>query len=115
MIRGRAYTLPTILSSCVTYWSLLATHSSTTSGVRSLSLVGEQGIHRLELSSPPTDSRPNTVTRAEATILDQVMALILSYTLVDNPLPNLVAFTSQIYRVWGKWLDRISDAVNVKP
>jgi len=43
------------------------------------------------------------------------MALILSYTLVDNPLPNLVAFTSQIYRVWGKWLEGISDAVNVKP
>jgi len=43
------------------------------------------------------------------------MALILRYTLFDNPLPNLVALTSQIYTVGGKALETISDAANIEP
>ena len=46
IIRGRAYSPPTFLSSSMGYWSPLATHSGTTSGVRSSSPVGEPGIPR---------------------------------------------------------------------
>jgi len=46
IIRGRAYSPPTFLSSGVGYSSPLATHSGTTSGVRSSSPVGEPGIPR---------------------------------------------------------------------
>ena len=41
--------------------------------------------------------------------------LMLKYTLLDNPLPNPVALTSQIYTVWGKALETISDAGNIEP
>ena len=40
---------------------------------------------------------------------------MLRYTLFDNPLPNLVALTSQIYTVWRKALETISDAGNIEP
>jgi len=61
------------------------------------------------------DSQRNTVTGAEVTIVEQAMALMLRYTLFDNPLPNPVALTSQIYTVWGKSLETISDAGNIEP
>jgi len=43
------------------------------------------------------------------------MALILRYTLFDYPLANPVALTSQIFTVWGKALETISDAGNIEP
>jgi len=43
------------------------------------------------------------------------MALILRYTPFENPLPNLVALTSQIYTVWENGLKTISDAGNIEP
>jgi len=43
------------------------------------------------------------------------MALLLRYTPFDNPLLNPLALTSQIYTVWGKALETISDARNIKP
>jgi len=68
IIRGRAYSPPTFLSSRVGYSSPLATHSGTTSGVRSSSPVGEPGIPRPERPRPETGSQRNTVTGAEGTI-----------------------------------------------
>jgi len=115
IIRGRAYSPPTFLSSSVRYWSPLATDSGTTSRVRSSSRVDEPGIPRPGWPRPATDSRRNTGTGAEGTILEQAMALMLRYTLFDNPLPNPVALTSQIYTVWGKALETISDAGNIEP
>jgi len=115
IIHGRAYSPPTFLSASVGYLSPLATHSRTTSGVRSSSPVGEPGIPRPGRPRPATDSRRNTVTGAEGTILGQAMALMLRYTLFDNPLPNPVALTSQIYTVWAKALETISDAGNIEP
>jgi len=114
IIRGRAYSPPTFLSSSVGYLSPLATHSGTTSGVRSSSPVAEPGIPRPVRPSPATDSLRNTVTGPEGTMLEQAMALMLRYTPFDNPLPNLVALTSQIYTVWGKALETISDAGNIE-
>jgi len=43
------------------------------------------------------------------------MAVMLQYTLFDNPLPLPVALTSQIETVWGKALATISDAGNIEP
>jgi len=115
IIRGRAYSPLTFLLSSMGYSSPLATHSGTTSGVRSSSPVGEPGIPQPGRPRLATDSRRNTVTGAEGTILEQAMALMLWYTLFDNPLPNPVALTSQIYTVWGKALETISDAGNIEP
>ena len=35
---------------------------------------------------------------------------MLRYTLFDDPLPNAVALTSQVYTVWSKAQDAISNA-----
>ena len=75
IIRGRAFSLPTFLSSIMGYSSPLATHSGTTSGVRSSSPVDEPGIPQLGRPRPATDSRRNTVKGADGTILEQAMAL----------------------------------------
>jgi len=115
LIRGRAYCPPTFLSSRVGYSSPLATHTGNTSGVRSSSPVGELGIPPPGWPRLATDSRRNTVTGARGTILEQVIALMLLYTLFDNPLPNPVALTSKIYTVWGMAQETISDAGNIDP
>ena len=90
IIRGRPYSPQTFPSSRVgQYSSLLGLHSATTSGVRSSSPVGDpdtpqQGI-RLAI-----ESRRNTVTGPERTILERAKTLILRCTLFDDPLPNAV-------------------------
>ena len=75
IIRGRAYSPPTFQSSSVGYSSPLATHSGTTSGVRSSSPVGELGIPRPGRPRPATDSRRNTVTGAEGTICNNPIVI----------------------------------------
>jgi len=115
IIRGRVYSPQTFLLSSVGYSWPLASHRGTTSGVRSSCPVGEPGIPRRGRPRPATDSRRNTVTGAVGTILEQAMALLLRYTPFDNPLPNPLALTSQIYTVWGKALETISDAGNIEP
>jgi len=57
IIRGRAYSPPTFLSSSVGYSSPVATHSVTTCGVRSSSPVGKPGIPRPGRPRLATDSR----------------------------------------------------------
>jgi len=113
IICGTVYNPPRFLSSSMGYSSLPATHTGTRSGVRSPSPVGELGIPRPGRPKAATDSRRDTVTGAEGTIFDQVMALMLRYTPFDTPLPNPVALSSQIYPVWGKALETMSDAGNI--
>jgi len=91
IIRGRASSPLTFLSSSVGYSSPLATHTGTPSGVTASSPVGEPGIQRPGRPRPATDLQGNTVIGAEWTILEQAWGLMLWYTLFDNPLRNLVA------------------------
>ena len=55
------------------------------------------------------------MTGPERTILERAMTLILRRTLFDDPLPNAVTLTSEMYILWGKALDEISDAENIQP
>ena len=43
------------------------------------------------------------------------MTLMLRCALFDDPLPNAVTLTSQVYILWGKALDEISDAGFIEP
>ena len=55
------------------------------------------------------------MTGPERTILELAMTLMLRCTLFDDPLPNTVPLTSQVYILWGKALDAISGAGNIEP
>ena len=55
------------------------------------------------------------MTGPEGAILELAMTPMLRYTLFDNPLPNAVTLTSQVYILWGKALYEISDAGNIEP
>ena len=48
-------------------------------------------------------------------ILEWAMNLLLRCTLFDDRLRNPVTLTSQVYILWGKALDEISDAGNIEP
>ena len=64
---------------------------------------------------PVIESRRNKVKRPERAILEQAITLILRCTLFDDPLPKAVTLISQVYILWGKALDDISDAGNIEP
>ena len=79
IIQGGAYTPPAFTSSSVPpYWSPLATHSPTTSGVRRWSPPShpnnQQHEHHIGLD---TNSRRNTATGAEAAVIVRAKTLIL--------------------------------------
>jgi len=99
MISGRANRQPTFLASTKAYWSPEITHSGTTSSVRSSCPVGEPGIPQLGWPRRATNSRQNTITRAQGSIWEQAMALIVRYTHFDNPQLNPVPLTSHINSV----------------
>ena len=42
------------------------------------------------------------------------MTLMLMFTIFDNPLPKAVTLTFQVYILWGKALDEISDDGNIE-
>ena len=110
IIRGRPYSPPTFPSSSVgQYSSPLGPHSATASGFRSSSPVGDPDTPR-HCIWPAIESRRNRVTGPE-----RAMTLMLRCTLFDDPLLNAVTLTSQEYILWGKALDEISDAGNIKP
>ena len=115
IIRVRPYSPPTFPSSSVgQYSSPLGIRSATASGVRSLSPVEDPDTPRHGIW-PAIESRRNTVTGPERAILERAMTLMLRCTLFDDPLPNAVTLTSQVYILWGKALDEISDAGNIEP
>jgi hypothetical protein len=116
IIRGGPYTPPTFSSSSVVrYSSPLATHSPTTSGVRSSSPAGESTTPRHQHIWPDVISRRNTASGAEAAIVARAKVLILRYTLFVDPLPGVVALTSEVHRVWLQALEEISDAGQIEP
>ena len=55
------------------------------------------------------------MTGAERAILERAMTLMLRCTLFDDPLPNAGTLTSQVYILWGKALDGVSDAGGIEP
>jgi len=117
IIQGGAYTPPAFRSSSLPPYSLpLATHSPTTSGVRSSTPPthpnNQQQEHHIW---PDTNSRRNTATGAEAAVIVQAKTLILWYTLFVNPLPAPAVLMSEVHHVWMKALEDISDPGNIEP
>ena len=55
------------------------------------------------------------MTGPQRAILERAMTLMQRCTLFDDSLPNAVTFTSQVYILWGKAPDEISDAGNIEP
>ena len=55
------------------------------------------------------------MTGPERAISERAMTLMLRCTLFDNSHPNAVTLTSQVYILWGKVVDEISDAGNIEP
>jgi len=111
----RVYTPPVLPSSSVArYSSPLATHSVTTSGVRSLNPARELGTPHSEDTWPGTQSRRNTWRGVEAAVVTQAKALILWYTLFVDPLSAPITLTSEVHSAWLKALDYIADAGNME-
>jgi hypothetical protein len=51
----------------------------------------------------------------ERAILEHAKTLILRYTLFEQPLPNVVALTAQVHKVWDAAVANIADAENIEP
>src|SRR5437868_914216 len=101
IMRGGPYTPPTFSSSSVAqYLSPLATHSSTTSGIRSSSPAGKSTTPRYQYIWPDIISRRNTASGTEAAIVVRAKVLNLRYTLFVDALPGVVALTLEVHRVW---------------
>jgi len=116
IMRCGPYTPPTFSSSSAArHSSPPATHSATTSGVRSSSPPSESTTPRHQHIWPDIISRRNTAIGAEAAIVSRAKVLILRYTLFVDPLPGVVALTSEVHRVWLQALDEISDAGQIDP
>jgi len=117
IIQGGAYTPPAFTSSSVPpYSSPLATHSPTTSRVRSSSPPSHPNNQQHEHHIwPDTNSRRNTATGAEAAVRVRAKTLILWYTLFVNPLPAPAVLMSEVHRVWLMALEEISNAGNIAP
>ena len=56
-----------------------------------------------------------TVTGIGEEILSVGKTLIFSYNLFIDPLPNPIALTSEVYRVWNRAKDEIADTGNIEP
>jgi len=117
IIQSSVYTPPAFTSSSVLrYSSPLATHSPTTSGVRSSSPPSHPNNQQQEHHIwPDTNSWGNTATRAQAAVIVRAKTLILWYTLFVNPLPAPAVLMSEVHHVWLKALEDISDAGNIEP
>ena len=47
--------------------------------------------------------------------MSQAKTLILRYTLFVDPLPGVVALTSEVHRAWLQVLEEVSDAGQIEP
>ncbi|PUU75423.1 hypothetical protein B9Z19DRAFT_1131339 [Tuber borchii] len=68
-----------------------------------------------ELYTEPDTETLDIEEGAEGAILGKAMALMHRYTLFDNPLLNAIALTSQVYTVWSKAQDEISNTGYIDP
>ena len=113
---GRALSPATSpLSHIARYSSPLGVPGTTTSGIRSSSPPGEPGTRGTVGVRHVINSRQNTVTGVEGEIIGVAKDLMLQYTVYVNPLPNLVAFMSEVHSVWSRAQDEIADAGNIDP
>jgi len=55
------------------------------------------------------------VTGAERAILEFAKSLILRYTLSEDLLPNVVALTGQVHKVWDAAMARVAVTEYVAP
>ena len=111
---SRGYTPPVLPSSRVApYSSPLASHSTTTLGVRGSSLASELSMLHFEAIWPGTQSRRNRTRGVEAAVVTRAKALILLYTLFVDPLPGPITLTSEVHGTWLKAVDYIADAGNM--
>ncbi|PUU82121.1 hypothetical protein B9Z19DRAFT_1121339 [Tuber borchii] len=97
---------------------------STISGSQEVSLVRHTPVPQMSIicdraySSTITgvrSSSPPSKLGAEGAILWKAMTLMLRYTLFNYSLSNAIALTSQMYAVWSKATDAISDAGYIDP
>ena len=115
IVRSRVYSPPTFPSSSAPRFSSpLGNLSATTSGIRSSSPAGHMSTPRQE-NWLGSNSRRNMVTGAERAIVEFAKSLILRYTLFEDPLPNVVALTAQVHRVWDAAVARIADSEYIAP
>ena len=115
MIQGSAYTPLTFTSSSVQpYSSPVATHSATTSAVRSSSHPADPSTPRHEHILRGTKSRQNIAIGAETDVITRAKTLILQYTLFVNPIPAPATLMAEVDRSWLKALDDISEAGNIE-
>ena len=94
-------------SSVARYSSPLGVPSTTTSGIRSSCPPGEPSTGGTVSVRHVINWQRNTGTGVEGEILGVVIDLVLPYTLYVNPLPNPVAWTSEVPTVWSHGQDEI--------
>ena len=51
----------------------------------------------------------------ERAIIERAISYMLRCPPFDNPFPNAVTLTFQVYILWGKALDEISNAGSIEP
>ena len=107
--RNRAFSPVTFLSSSIARYSFSVDVHSTMTGIRSSSLPV------LVCFQQVSNSRRNTVTGVEGQILGVAKTLMLQYSLLVHPLPNVVALTYGVHSIWSCAQDEIADAGNIEP
>ena len=106
---GRAFSPATFPSSSIARYSSPIGIPSIMSGIRSSSPPGPVCVQQV------SNSWQKMVTGIEGEILGVAKTLMLYYTLLVHPLPNLIALTSEVHSIWSGAQDEIADAGNIEP
>ena len=96
------------------YSSPVPNHSTTMSGVRSLSPARESSRPLSEDICLGTQSQRNTLREVEAAGVTPAKALILWYTLFVDPLPGRITLMSEVHSARPKALEYIAAAGNME-
>lgn len=113
--RGRTYsplTLPS--SSGPPVSSPLHSRSAPTSDIRSSSPACGPSTPR-QGNALGINSRANLVVGPERAILEFAKSLIVEYTLLEDPLPNVVDLTGLLMRVWDRAVERNLGTGYIRP
>ena len=95
-------------------FSLGDPNTLTESVIRSSSWLSERSPSGRPTVWHGINSRRNTVRGIEGEILSILRTLIFRYTQFVDPLPNPIALTSEVYRLWNTAKDEIGDAGNIE-